>query len=115
VTEQPWGMVFRNAGDFPRHPSQLYEFALEGVVLFMILFWYARKNRPNGAISGMFLIWYGIFRTLVEFFREPDLDKGFIAFGWVTEGQLLSLPMIFIGLFIVYYAHRRHHITIRSR
>jgi len=111
VTEQSWGMVFRNAGVLPRHPSQLYEFALEGVVLFIILLWYARKNRSKGAISGMFLIWYGIFRTLIEFFREPDLDKGFIAFGWVTEGQLLSLPMIFIGLFIVYYAHRKHQIN----
>lgn len=101
VTTMPWGMVFPNAGPMPRHPSQLYEFALEGIVLFMILWVYSRKPRALGAVSGVFAIFYGIFRCSIEFFREPDAPIGYF-FGWVTEGQLLSIPLIAIGLLLLY-------------
>jgi phosphatidylglycerol---prolipoprotein diacylglyceryl transferase len=92
VTGVSWGMVFPNAGPLPRHPSQLYEFSLEGVALFIILWIYARKPRPTGAVSGLFLLCYGVFRFAVEFVREPDPQLGYLAFGWVTMGQVLSLP-----------------------
>jgi len=95
VTTLPWGMVFPNGGDLPRHPSQLYESFLEGLILFLILWIYSGKIRPRGAVSGLFLIFYGLFRFTIEFFRQPDLQIGFI--GGFTEGQLLSLPMIIFG------------------
>lgn len=107
VTDLPWGMVFPNAGNLPRHPSQLYEFALEGVLLFTILWIYSRKPRPLGAVSGLFAILYGIFRCTVEFFREPDAPIGYIAFGWLTEGQLLSIPLILVGILILLWAFSR--------
>ena len=101
-TDLPWGIVFPYAGPNPRHPSQLYEFFLEGVLLFIILIIYAVKPRKKGAISGMFLLFYGIFRCLVELVREPDLSHGFIAFEWLTMGQLLSIPMILLGLYFIF-------------
>lgn len=101
ITDLPWGMVFPYAGTQARHPSQLYEFALEGIVLFIILFCYGKQPRKIGAISGMFLLCYGILRFLVEFVREPDISHGFIAFNWLTMGQLLSMPMILIGIFLM--------------
>lgn len=104
-TTLPWGMVFRNAGDLPRQPSQLYEFGLEGVVLFLILWAYSRKPRPVGSISAMFLIFYGLFRFLVEFTREPDPQLGFV-WGPFTMGQMLSAPMILIGIALLIYARR---------
>lgn len=97
VTDVPWGMIFPAAGPLPRHPSQLYEFMLEGVALFIILWIYARKPRPLGAISGLFLLSYGVFRFLVEFVREADAHLGYLAFNWLTMGQVLSLPMIAAG------------------
>jgi len=105
VTDAPWGMLFPQAGVLPRHPSQLYEFALEGVLLFIILVWYSKKPRPMGAVSGLFLACYGLFRFTVEFFREPELGQDFVALGWVTMGQVLSLPMILAGLIILFYAY----------
>jgi phosphatidylglycerol---prolipoprotein diacylglyceryl transferase len=107
VTDVPWGMVFPNAGSLPRHPSQLYEFTLEGVVLFLVLWIYARKPRPEAAVSGMFLFCYGVFRFLVELVREPDAQLGYLAFGWVTMGQVLSLPMILLGIWMIWWAHQR--------
>lgn len=104
-TTLPWGMVFHNAGDMPRQPSQLYEFGLEGVVLFLILWAYSRKPRPVGSISAMFLIFYGLFRFLVEFTREPDPQLGFV-WGPFTMGQMLSAPMILIGIALLVYARR---------
>jgi len=104
VTDVPWAMVFPGAGPLPRHPSMLYEFFLEGVVLFIILWLYARKPRPLGAISGLFAIFYGVFRFLVEFVREPDAHIGYLAFGWVTMGQVLSLPLILVGVFLLWRA-----------
>lgn len=105
-TDVPWGMVFPHIDDVTRHPSQLYEFALEGVVLFSVLWWFSSSPRPRGAIAGLFGLGYGSFRFFVEFFREPDLDLGFIAFDWLTMGQLLSLPVIVAGLLLLFMAYR---------
>lgn len=104
VTDVPWGMVFPHAGNLPRHPSQLYEFFLEGILLFTILMIYDRKPRPTGSVFGLFLLGYGVFRILVEFVREPDPGKLFIAFDWITMGQLLSFPMVIIGLALMLYS-----------
>lgn len=105
-TDVPWAMVFPGAGSVGRHPSQLYEFALEGAVLFAILWWFSSKPRPAGAVSGVFAIGYGLFRIFVEFFREPDAHIGYLAFGWVTEGQLLSLPLVLVGIGLLWWAYR---------
>jgi len=97
-SDLPWAVIFPRAGDgMPRHPSQLYEFVLEGVVMFAVLWWFTSKPRPRMAASGLFLLMYGSFRSLVELLREPDAHIGYIAWGWVTQGQLLSLPMILLG------------------
>lgn len=112
VTDLPWGMIFPKAGDLPRHPSQLYELGLEGVLLFLIVWIYSSKPRPRGAVSGLFLILYGVFRFMVECVREPDPQVGYIALGWMTEGQLLSLPMIVIGMGLWCYAKRRNALCI---
>lgn len=106
VTDAPWGMVFPSADLLPRHPSQLYEAFLEGIVMFAVLWVFSRQPKPRGAVSGMFLILYGIFRFSVEFFRSPDPQIGYLAFGWFTEGQLLSLPMIFLGVMLFAWAYR---------
>lgn len=107
VSDAPWAMVFRAAGPLPRHPSQLYEAALEGIILFLLLWFYSAKPRPVMAVSGLALLLYGIFRGVVEFFREPDAHLGFIAWDWLTMGQLLSLPMILAGLAMLGWAYRR--------
>lgn len=106
VTDVPWAMVFPNGGPLPRHPSQLYEFALEGVLLFCIVWIFSSKPRPLGAVSGVFALFYGLFRITVEFFREPDAPIGYIAFGWLTEGQLLSFPLIIVGIALLIYAYK---------
>jgi phosphatidylglycerol:prolipoprotein diacylglycerol transferase len=106
VSDVPWAMVFPGAGPQPRHPSQLYEFALEGVVLFAVLWWFSARPRPRMAVSGLFLLLYGSFRFLVEFVRMPDAHLGTIALGWMTMGQLLSLPMIAGGLALLVAAYR---------
>ncbi|MBY4676888.1 prolipoprotein diacylglyceryl transferase [Marinobacterium arenosum] len=107
-TDLPWGVIFPRAPDaLPRHPSQLYEFALEGVLMFALLWWYSSKPRPRAAVSGLFLLLYGLFRSLVELVREPDAHIGFIAFGWLTKGQLLSLPMVLLGGLMLWWAYRR--------
>ncbi len=106
TTTVPWGMVFPGAGDFPRHPSQLYEAFLEGLVLFIILWIYSSKKRPSMAVSGVFAMGYGAFRFFVEFFREPDKQLGFLAFDFLTMGMVLCLPLILIGLYIFKAAHK---------
>ncbi|MCG8518962.1 MAG: prolipoprotein diacylglyceryl transferase [Pseudomonadales bacterium] len=108
-TDVPWGMVFPQAPDLlARHPSQLYQFALEGVALFIALWWFSSRKRPTMAVSGLFLVLYGCFRILVEFVRQPDAQLGYLAFDWLTMGQLLSLPMILAGLGLIVFAYRRN-------
>jgi len=104
-TDVPWGMVFPYPDQQPRHPSQLYELALEGVVLFTIVWWFSSTDRPRYAVSGVFSLGYGAFRFFVEFFREPDADIGFIAFDWLTMGQLLCIPMIAAGIVLLFMAY----------
>ena len=106
TTDVAWGMVFRGAGPLPRHPSQLYQFALEGVLLFAILWLYSAKPRPTGAVSAMFLIGYGVLRFAAEFFREPDDFLGLLAFN-LSMGQWLSLPMILAGIAMLAWAGRK--------
>lgn len=91
---------------FARHPSQLYQAALEGLVMFAVLWIYSRKPRPRYAVSGLFALLYGVFRFLVEFVRVPDAQIGYLAFGWLTMGQVLSLPLIAIGLFLLWLSRR---------
>lgn len=99
-TDMPWGMVFPHVDLVVRHPTQLYEFALEGVVLFILVWWYAAKPRPVGCISAVFLMGYAVARIIVEFFRVPDPQLGYLAFNWLTMGQLLSIPMLLLGIFV---------------
>ena len=126
-TDAPWGVIFPNALpggpysvaeiqtllaqgqllDQARHPSQLYQAFWEGVVLFAIVWWFSRKERPLMATSGVFLIVYGIGRIAVEFVREPDAHIGYLAWGWLTMGQVLSLPMVLLGAFLVAVAYRQ--------
>ena len=120
VTDLPWGMRL-NCGDPrliaycngtvsgytpPHHPSQLYEFLLEGVVMFAVLWLYSAKPRPRMAVSGLFALLYGTFRFLVEFVRMPDAQLGYLAFDWLTMGQILSLPLIVTGIVLLTLAYR---------
>jgi phosphatidylglycerol:prolipoprotein diacylglycerol transferase len=98
ASDVPWAIVFPAAGPEARHPSQLYEALLEGVILFVIVWMYSKRPRATGAISGVFLLSYGVFRFFAEFFREPDVHLGAVALGWMTMGQLLSLPMALFGI-----------------
>jgi len=101
-----WAMIFPNSGTLePRHPTPLYEFLLEGVVLFAILWWFIRKPRPVMAVSGMFALFYGISRIVVEFYRLPDAHIGYLAGGWLTMGMLLSAPLCVVGILLLYYSY----------
>ena len=113
-TDLPWGMVFPFVDSQPRHPSMLYEALLEGLVLFLILWVYSSKPRPRMAVSGMFLLCYGLFRFAVEFVREPDAHIGYLAFDWLTMGHLLTLPMILCGIAFLLYAYRYNAIPVHS-
>ena len=114
ATTVPWGMVFPQAGDgVPRHPSQLYEVLGEGILLFLLVWIFARKPRPLAAVSGVFLIGYGVARFCVEFTREPDDFLGLLTFG-LSMGQWLSLPMIVFGIGVVVWAYRRAPLTVES-
>jgi len=126
LTDVPWAMIFAKSTGFraadtqalneawqsgaldhlARHPSQLYQAGMEGLGLFIILMWYSSKPRPAAAVSGLFLLGYGIFRLGAEFFRQPDEHLGFLAMHWLTMGMLLSLPMIALGLGIIIYAYQ---------
>lgn len=106
TTDVAWGMVFPQIDNLTRHPSQLYQFMLEGVVLFIVLWWYSSKPRPVGAVSALFLIGYGSFRFLVEFTREPDSFLGLLSLG-LSMGQWLSLPMMLAGIWMWRWAHRK--------
>jgi phosphatidylglycerol:prolipoprotein diacylglycerol transferase len=112
VTDVSWAMVY--PGDIvARHPSSLYQAILEGPVLFAILWVFAMQPRPPMAVSGMFLVCYGLLRTFTELFREPDAHIGYVMFDWMTAGQLLSLPMVLFGLAIIAYSYSSRS-TIRS-
>lgn len=126
-SDVPWAMIFPEsiqpggrvsealyqqylAGElnaFARHPSQLYQMALEGLLLFAILWIFSSRPRPVGAVSGLFLAGYAVFRSIAEFFREPDAHLGFVAFDWLTMGQLLSVPMFVAGVALMIYAYRK--------
>ena len=134
-TDGSWGVVFPQAPEvaklgldptalraqfeagalnlYARHPSQLYQVALEGVAMFCILWWYSSKPRPRYAVAGMFVLLYGVFRFAVEFVRLPDAQLGYLAFGWLTMGQVLSLPLVLIGLFWLWKS--RHAPTLRPQ
>ncbi len=111
TTDVPWAFVFPNGGPLPRHPSQLYEALLEGLVLFVVLRFAThsslRLGRSPGYVAGLFLAGYGLSRIFVEFFREPDAHIGYLAGGWLTMGMVLSLPMVLIGAWGMLTAHRR--------
>lgn len=109
-TQMPWGMVFPEIDQTPRHPSQLYEFSLEGILLFFVIWWYARKKRPEGCVAAIFLVGYAVARIIAECFREPDVQRGFLAFGWLTEGQLLSIPMLIFGL-ILWWTKKNEYVS----
>jgi phosphatidylglycerol:prolipoprotein diacylglycerol transferase len=113
-SDVPWAMVFPNDPlQLSRHPSQLYQAGLEGFLLFVILYWYSSKPRPRLAVGGMFVLGYGCMRFFVEFFREPDDHIGFDMFGWMTRGQMLCLPMIALGLYLLYNAYGRRRTASR--
>lgn len=102
VTECSLGMVFPGAGPLPRHPSQLYEAGLEGVLTFIILWIYSSKPKPRGSVAGLFAILYAASRICVEFFRVPDAQIGYLFGGWLTMGQLLCLPLLLAGLWLMF-------------
>jgi phosphatidylglycerol---prolipoprotein diacylglyceryl transferase len=102
-TDVPWAFIVDGV---PRHPSQLYEAALEGVALFLLIWWFTSRPRYRWAPGGLFLLGYGVFRFAVEFVRVPDENRGYLLFDWVTMGQLLSLPMIVVGVLVLVHAYR---------
>lgn len=107
-TDLPWGVMFESGGNVYRHPSQLYEAVLEGLVMFCILWALSRRvpPRPQGTFMGVFLVWYGICRILIEFVRVPDAQLGYLFGGFVTMGQVLSLPLVAAGVALLVWAHR---------
>ena len=111
ATEVPWGIY---VGDTLRHPSQLYEAFFEGVVLFAILFWYRKKKRFSGELIALYGFLYGLFRFILEFFREPDMQLGFVCCGWMSMGQVLSLMMMVAAVALYWYLRRRGENTQKS-
>ncbi|MEE1159696.1 MAG: prolipoprotein diacylglyceryl transferase [Atopobiaceae bacterium] len=107
-TDLPWGVMFETGGNVYRHPSQLYEALLEGLLMFLILwfFWRRVPPRPQGTFMGIFLLWYGVSRVLIEFVRVPDSQLGYLFGGFVTMGQILSLPLIAAGIVLLVWAHK---------
>jgi len=114
TTQLPWGVIFPEVDFKPRHPSQLYELSLEGIILFMIVWTYARKKRAYGQVSAVFLMSYAVLRIFAECFREPDIQRGYLAFGWLTEGQLLSVPMFIFGFYLWWFKRNEHIPTTRQ-
>ena len=112
-TELPWGVVFPHVDFVTRHPSQLYEMLLEGIFLFILVWLYAAKPRPAGKVSAVFLMGYAVCRIIAELFREPDSQLGFLAFNWLTMGQLLSLPM-FVAGFYLWWVKRNERVSKSS-
>lgn len=114
TTDVPWGIVFPGAGPDPRHPSQLYQFALEGILLFAIVYLYSRKPRPVGSVGGLFLVGYGAFRFIVEYFRQPDDHLGLLTLG-MSMGQWLSLPMVAIGVAMMFFAFKKQDNEVEAK
>ncbi|HIP53755.1 MAG TPA: prolipoprotein diacylglyceryl transferase [Chromatiales bacterium] len=126
TTTLPWGISLpcprfpeycggvASGWSVPVHPSQLYEALLEGLALFLVLWLFSARSRPRMAVSGLFLLVYGVFRFLIEFVRLPDAQLGYLAFGWVTMGQILSLPMILFGALLLVLAYRKREVGSAS-
>ena len=114
-TDVAWGMVFPHVDQLARHPSQLYEVALEGIVLFIIVWWFSSKPRPRLAVSGLFALGYGSFRFFIEFFREPDGHIGYLASDWLTMGQVLSAPLIIGGAVFLILAYQQPKTVANTR
>ena len=113
-TDVSWGMIFPQVDSLVRHPSQLYQMAGEGLGLFILMWWFSQKPRPRMAVSGLFMVGYGVFRTAVEFFREPDAHLGIRALGFLTQGMILSIPMIVLGILMLVWAYRRGQMDMTS-
>jgi phosphatidylglycerol:prolipoprotein diacylglycerol transferase len=111
TTDLPWGVVFETGGSLPRHPTQLYEAALEGLLMLAIMLVLARRRPPlpRGSYMGLFLLLYGVFRTAVEFVRQPDVQLGYLAGDWLTMGMLLSLPLVVAGVGLLVYSRKTKH------
>lgn len=112
VTTMPWGVIFPGGGDLPRHPSQLYEGLLEGVLLFLVIRYFTHIRlalRKPGLAAGIFGVGYALSRIFVEFFRLPDAHIGYLAFGWLTMGMVLSLPILLAGIGLIVWAQTRRH------
>ena len=107
-TDGSWGVIFQGAGLEPRHPSQLYEMVLEGAVLFVVLWLFSLKPKPRMTVSGLFLLGYGLARFMVEFVRVPDRHLGYLLLDWMTMGQILSLPMIVMGIVMLVAGYRKN-------
>jgi len=110
-TDLPWGMIFPAADKLPRHPNPLYEAILEGLVLFVLLWWFTAKPRPRMAATALFCIGYGVFRMIIEFVRVPDAHIGYLAWGWLTMGQLLTLPLILSGLVLLWFIRKNNNLA----
>ncbi len=108
----PWGMVFRDGGSLPRHPSQIYQFLMEGMLLFVLLWLYARTERKQGQVSAVFLLGYGVFRFIAEFFREPDAHLGLLSLG-MSMGQWLCIPMIVGGIAMWWWTGKQSYTSIK--
>ena len=108
----PWAMVFRGAGDVPRHPSQIYQFLLEGLLLFVLLWWFARRPSARGQVSALFLMGYGVLRFVAEYFREPDQFLGLLALN-LSMGQWLCVPMVLLGVGLWLWAARNNPLSSR--
>ena len=116
TTLLPWGVVFPNGGFEPRHPSQIYEALLEGLLLFVIInFIYKYKSSIHGYSSSLFLVFYSIFRILAEYFREPDHHIGYLLGNYLTTGMLLSIPMMLIGFFIFFKVNEQYRKNIKKK
>jgi phosphatidylglycerol:prolipoprotein diacylglycerol transferase len=114
TTDVPWAVVFPSGGPLARHPSQLYEAFFEGLVLFIILYVFTKKPRPAGSVGGLFLLGYGVFRFAIEYFREPDAHLGLFG-GFISMGQILSLPMIIAGLGLILWAYKKPQASAASK
>ena len=106
TSDVPWGMIFPNVDKAVRHPSQLYQAFMEGLVLFVVLWTFSRKSRPLGMVTGLFIAAYAVARIIAEFFRVPDAHIGYVAFGWLTQGQILSVPMFLLGIALMLWGYR---------